>query len=178
MNRKNLIGLCISFICVIAVVFMWQGSMNKTKTNEKSDYPILAYNVEEGSTNDAFSNNPTGGSFVLGETGETRESDFLISFEEDSKTVKFNSNILMIDSDTVKIPFEVRFSEALSGIQVLRWSVSDFGTQYPLDNAERVIYTDEKKGYSFIAEAGYVYSVYTTWGESFAEYPIQVLKNK
>ena len=112
------------------------------------------------------------------ETGKVHDSGgMLIQLSPDSYSAKHTNKETVPDAGA-KIRFSIiPCGEDISDVKVLRWPVELFGCENPLEAAEVIPYTTEKAKLSrdkdksyFTAEKGYLYSVYITWDEYYAEY--------
>lgn len=167
MRRKTVLVVVLAFI---AVVITYVVSKNDV---ENIDYPRVLFSKVEGCHDTSFSVQAGGYSYrPVGHT-ELKESDFGISFNADSVMARYESRILT-EAPTTMISFSVEFSNRMSGVQVLRWAFDKYGTDVPLDKAERVAYKEKNGECTFAVESGYLYSVYITWEDCFIEYPFQV----
>lgn len=169
MGRKIVL---VVVLAVIAVVIIYIVSTNDV---ENIDYPRVLFTKIEERHDTSFSVQAGGYSYrPVGHT-ELKESDFSICFDADSVMTRYESRILTA-APTTTISFSVQFPKSMSGIQVLRWAFDKYGTDIPLDEAERVAYQEKNGECTFVVETGYLYSVYITWEDCFIEYPFQVVK--
>ena len=102
-----------------------------------------------------------------------RYADFEICFPASSSKIT-QGPVLRLEKQSAHVQFHVQYTETLSGVQVLRWPFSEFGTTAPLDSAERIAYVREGDENEFVVEKGYLYSIYVTWSNCFRETVFQV----
>lgn len=169
MKRKTILVVVLAVIAVVTIYIV------STNDVENIDYPRVLFTKVEERHDTSFSVQAGGYSYRPVGCAELKESDFSICFDADSAMTRYESRILTAAPTTI-ISFSVRFSNSMSGIQVLRWAFDKYGTDVPLDEAERVAYKEKNGECTFVVETGYLYSVYITWEDCFIEYPFQVVK--
>ena len=174
MNRINFRAFAGSIVVVLTVIAVVTIYIVSTNDVENIDYPRVLFTKVEERHDTSFYVHAGGYSYRPVGRADLKESDFSICFDVDSTMTRYESRILTA-APTTMVSFSVRFSNRISGIQVLRWPFDKYGTDNPLDEAERVAYEEKSGECTFVAEAGYLYSVYITWEYCFIEYPFQVV---
>lgn len=166
--KRNTIIIIIVFVAILlagALLFTGRHEFN-------DDYPKVSFSVMD-TKRVPLTVRAGGYSFKSSDDQNLKESDFSISFKNESTISKYE-DCFEIEKVTDTVFFSVEFDDIVSGVQVLRWPLDSYGTDSPLDDAERIAYNKNGKECSFGVEAGYLYSVYVTWSDSFIEYPFKV----
>ena len=170
--RNKVIVLTVLIAFGLLCVVTWLKDMRDNEGG--SEYPTVTARCINNTGNEVpFGIKPGGFSLRYSDAVNYTVSDFTICFPENTLAVRDMSEVVY-DGTWDEIIFEVISAERLSGIQVLRWPFSSFGTTSPLDSAELVPYYWSGKNMKFKAEKGFVYTIYITWRDCFIEWPFQV----
>ncbi len=173
MTRTRKLLLILALLVAAGIGYATYDVLHRAPSEAREGFPRVTnvrYLDGSGEEQDFPDGGPTWGGFALPE-GEY--ADFRIMFPADSMSARQES-FIQPAGGSAQVSFQILTQNALSGVQVLRWPLSAYGTDSPLDDAQRVNCQQEGERYVFQAENGYLYSVYLTWQNYFVEFPFQV----